>query len=92
MGDYCALSVKSYFSEIYTVFGTVADRFSDKLLVTNGANGYLRTIPLGGAQIYRLKTGDQKLLMGDAADLVPDSRIFVRMNYTAVREIVVIED
>ena len=92
MGDYGALSVKSYFSEVYTVFGTVADRFSDKLLVTNGANGYLRTIPLGGAQIYRLKTGDQKLLMGDAADLVPDSRIFVRMNYTAVREIVVIED
>ena len=92
MGDYGALSAKSYFSEVYTVFGTVADRFSDKLLVTNGANGYVRTIPLSGAQIYRLKAGDQKLLMGDAADLVPDSRVFVRMNYTAVREIVVIED
>lgn len=90
MGDYGALSEQNYFSELYTTQGTVLKKFSDKLLVSADSSGFVRTIPLSGAVIYRLNKENKKLLTGDASDISEGSKVFVRMNYTAVREILVI--
>lgn len=91
LGDYGALNEQSYFSELYSMYGVVTDKFAGKVIARAGDSGFSRTFSLDGAAVYRCQPKGQRLLPGDAADLVPGSRVFVRMNFTAVKEILVIE-
>ena len=73
------------------MYGVVTDKFAGKVIARAGDSGFARTFSLDGAAVYRCQPKGQRLLPGDAADLVPGSRVFVRMNFTAVKEILVIE-
>ena len=53
--------------------------------------GVLRTIPLGGAKVYIYDTVRDKLSGGDLADISTGSKVFVRMNFTETKEIIVIK-
>lgn len=91
LGDYGALTEQSYFSELYSMYGTVHEKYANKILAQSDGKGYLRTFSLDGAMVYRFETDRKKLSVADASDIAPGSKIFVRMNFTAVKEMIVIE-
>ena len=90
-GDYGSLTEQNYFSELYSIFGTVRNKFSDKILVSAGANGTLRTFPLADSMIYILDTERNRLYMGDPSDISINDRVFIRVNFSSVREIIAIK-
>ena len=90
LGDYGALTNENYFSELYSCFGTAEKRYGNKLMVSVGG-GVLRTIPLGGVKVYIYDTVRDKLSGGDLADISTGSKVFVRMNFTETKEIIVIK-
>lgn len=91
LGEYGALTEQTYFSELYTIHGKIKHLFADKIMVSAG-DGFLRTIPLQDALCYRFQKGSGKWFAGDVSDLTVGSRVFVRMNFTATKEIIIIEE
>ena len=88
--DYGALTEEQYFSELYSGYGVVKNKFTDKIIAET-VNGYFRTFPLKNATVYVAYPDKEKVYMGDASDISADDRIFVRMSYNDVKEIVVIK-
>lgn len=91
LGDYGALTEQSYFSELYAMCGTVTEKFSKKIIARTGENGFLRTFSLDGVNFYRYLSRTGKVLPGNSSMIAPGSRVFVRMNFTAVKEILILE-
>lgn len=89
-GDYGSLSDETYFSELYTAFTNVKERFSDKIMIS-ADDVTLRTIPLGGANVYIYNSGRNTLRLGTKADIPKGGEVFVRMVYADAIDIVVIE-
>lgn len=90
-GDYGALSDENYFSELYSVYGTVSGRFADKILVSVRSGGTRqRTIPLSGAAVYLLQRDRNKLALAAAEDITYGDRVFVRMNYAEATDILIV--
>ena len=89
-GDYGALSDETYFSELYTAFANVKERFSDKIMIS-ADDVTLRTIPLGGANVYIYNSRRNTLRLGTKADIPKGGEVFVRMVYADAIDIVVIE-
>lgn len=90
LGDYGTLSNENFFSELYSCLGIAEHRYGNKLMLSVGKSGVLRTIPLGSAKVYIYDTDRDKLYDGDLADVSVGSKVFVRMNYTETKEIIVI--
>lgn len=90
LGDYGVLTEEKYFSEIYSGYGVVKSKFADKIIAET-SNGFLRTFPLKNAVVYVAYPNKEKVYMGDASDISADDRIFVRMTYNDVKEIVIIK-
>ncbi len=90
LGDYGGLTEERYFSELYSAYGVVKSKFADKIIAET-VNGYLRTFPLKNAAVYIAYCDKEKVYTGDASDISADDRIFVRMTYNDVKEIVIIK-
>lgn len=91
LGDYGALNEQNYYSELYSSFGIVTEKFGDKLLLCgNPASGWRRTIPFAGAQVYCYDPRSRQVREGDPSDIAAGDSVFVRMYYTNVKEIMVI--
>lgn len=88
-GEYGAISQDRYFSELYTLLGKVENKVQGKIIASTD-NGYLRTLPITDAKIYILSKNG-KLLEGDVTDISNSQRIFARMNFTSVKEIIVFD-
>ena len=89
IGDYGALSEESYFSELYTAFGKVMDKFTDKFFISaNVVEDYKRTV-LNGGTVYVFNTSNNNLSVGDITDVGIGDNVFVRLNFSATGEIVV---
>ena len=91
LGDYGALSADQYYSELYTAFGTVEDKFSDKMMLMPGENGYLRTIQLT-SPVYVYSSHGDKLTLGDAADIDQGGSVFAQLRLGNANAVVVIRD
>ena len=89
-GDYGLLSNETYFSELYTAFANVYERFSDKVLISVDGTT-LRTVPLGNANVYVYNHQRNTLKLGTKADIAKGGEVFVRMVYADAIDIVVIE-
>ena len=89
-GEYGALSQDRYFSELYTILGKVKNKTKGKIIASVDG-GYLRTLPITDAKIYIISKNG-RLLEGDVTDISNGDRIFARMNYTVVKEIIVLEN
>ncbi|MEG2583894.1 MAG: S-layer homology domain-containing protein [Oscillospiraceae bacterium] len=92
LGDYGSLNENSYYSELYSVFGKVTEKFSEKMFVSNmDAKNWKRTVAFNGSNVYvfNQKSGDVRL--GSPADISVGDEIFVRMYYTDTKEILIIE-
>ena len=88
--DYGPLTEQSYFSELYTAYGTVSKKLNGKMIINPTAN-YQRTILLSNANIYRYNSKENKIYIGDETDIFEGSSVFVRLNFTTVKEVIVIE-
>ncbi len=92
LGDYGELSEELYYSEMYTGFGTVENKFSDKLLLcANTDMGYLRTIPLSGA-VYVYDKRSDKLTVGDYTDVEQGGAAFAELRFGLVNMIIYIRN
>ncbi len=89
LGDYGPLTDEQYYSELYTAFGTVNNRFSNKCLLSPGDGEILRTIPSGGS-VYVYNKSTKKLYAGDATDIEQGSDIFTEMRLGATNITIVI--
>lgn len=82
LGDYGALSEELFYSEMYSCFGSVERKFSDKIFICgNKKSGWIRSIPLSASNIYVYDRRNKKLTVGDASDIEQDGRIFVQMRF-----------
>ncbi len=90
--DYGTLTQQSYFSELYSSYGIVTDKFSDKILITAAENNYKRTISTNNCKIYRYSKSKKKLYPADTTDIQENNEVFVRLNFTSVKEIIIIEE
>lgn len=91
LSDYGYINSERYFSELYASFCTVKYKFADKIMVSATDDGVLRTVPLSEVAVYKYDSRRNKLYNAKVADIYPESRIFVRMNFAATREIIVYE-
>ena len=88
--DYGALTAEQYFSELYSGYGVVRNKFTDKIIAET-VNGCFRTFPLKNTTVYLAYPDKEKVYIGDASDISADDKVFVRMVYNDVKEIVVIK-
>ncbi len=88
LADYGPLTADQYYSELYTAFGVVGNKFSDKIMIAPN-DEYLRTVPLGGT-VYVFNRSTHKLTAGTAADIEQSGQIFVQLRLGAPNITVVI--
>lgn len=91
-GDYGAISQTDYYSELYTAYGDVKNRFSDKLIICPNTLGRLRTVPLSGARVYRYNRRQRTIDTASDADIITGDYVFVRMSYGDTADIIVVSD
>lgn len=92
LGDYGALSEELYYSEMYTGYGIVQNKFSDKILLcANTDMGYLRTIPLTG-KVYVYDKRTNKLTIGNNTDVEQGGAAFAELRFGLVNMIIVVRN
>lgn len=91
VADYGPLTKENYFSELYSVFGEVKIKTTDKLVVfADDKHEILRTIPLNGAGVYVYYTDRNKLIKTDSTDISAGDKIFARMIYADTTDILIV--
>ncbi len=92
LSDYGTLSEENYYSELYTSYGVVESKLSDKILICGDmVQGYIRTVPLNGA-IYVYDRRSKKLIIGDSTDIEQGTSVFVQMNFGTTNLIIAIRN
>lgn len=89
-GDYGQLNSENYFSELYTAFAKIEERFSDKILISTDGET-LRTVPIQSASIYLYNRDRNTLRLATAGDIYQGADVFVRMVYGEPVDIIVFE-
>lgn len=88
-GDYGVLNSENYFSELYSAYGVVEKRTSDKLIIYANEDGVpLRTIPLNSASVYCFER--DKIIKTDVSDIEVGDKVFVRMAYADTTDILIV--
>lgn len=91
LGDYGALSEEQFYSELYTSFGRVENKFADKIfLVGDAENNYIRSIPLSAQNVYIYNRRSGAVTPGDNTDIEQGDAVFVYLRYATVPIITVI--
>ena len=91
-GDYGAISQNDYYSELYTAYGEVKNRFSDKLIICPNNFGRLRTVTLSGARVYKYNKRQKTLNTASDSDIRTGDYVFVRMSYGDTTDIIVVSN
>lgn len=87
-GDYAKLSAENYFSELYTAYACVTDRFEDKIMISaSDGQDIIRTVPLSGASVYVYDSNRERILT--EKDIAKGDMVFVKMTYGDTNEIIV---
>lgn len=89
-GDYGAISQTDYYSELYTAYGEVKNRFSDKLIICPNTLGRLRTVTLSNARVYKYNRRKKTVDSATDADIRTGDYVFVRMSYGDTTDIIVV--
>lgn len=93
LGDYGALSEELFYSEMYSCFGTVERKFSDKIFVCgNEVYGWIRSIPLSSSCVYVYDKKTKQLTVGDNTDVEQSGLIFVQMRFSSIPVMLVIRE
>ncbi len=92
LGDYGALSEELFYSEMYSCFGTVERKFSDKIFVCGSDNGWVRSVPLSSQNVYVYDKKTKKLTVGDNTDVEQNGAVFVQLRFSAAAVILVVRD
>lgn len=93
IGDYGVLSEELFYSEMYTGFGTIERKFSDKVfLEADKTNLWQRTIPLSATEVYIYDRKKGNLTIGDNTDIEPGMLMFSFLRYSTVNTMLVIRN
>lgn len=93
LGDYGALSEELFYSEMYTGFGTIERKFSDKVLLNaDKLTLWERTIPLSAEQVYIYDRKSGNVTVGDNTDVEMGMHMFSYLRYAAINTMLVIRN
>lgn len=91
LGDYGNLTPERYYSEMYTAYGLVTEKFSDKLFLSADGGMSKRTISYTDAAFLLYDQRQDKIYSASAVDVASGDRIFTRLYYTGTKEIIIIK-
>ncbi len=92
LGDYGALSEDLFYSEMYSCFGTVKRKFSDKIFICGSDSNWIRSVPISSSNVYVYDKRTKKLTLGDNTDIEQGGLAFVQLRYSNVAVMLAIRE
>lgn len=80
LGDYGVLSEENFYSEMYSCFGSIEKKFSDKFFICGNPKEWTRSIPLTSSVLV-YDVHNNALFLGDKSDVEIGGHVFVQLRY-----------